>query len=236
MKMEGKREMHTVWITGADRGIGYAMCEIFLKEGFHVFAGQFMPQWRQLEALSEGYPETLTCIPLDVGSTESVSRAAELTKEKTDRIDILVNCAGITGKPGRDGLRGTLNVNTLGALRMTETFLPLLEKGEKRLCFVSSEAGSITLQHREGDAAYCISKAALNMAVRLMFNELRGRGYTFRLYHPGWVRSYMMGKKSTQGNFEPEEAAAAAYAQFTQNREWEDVLVMTDIKGEAWPF
>ena len=46
---------------------------------------------------------------------------------------------------------------------------------------------------------YCVSKAMLNMTVRLMFNELRPEGYTFRVYHPGWVRSYMSGKRRTGG-------------------------------------
>lgn len=115
--------------------------------------------------------------------------------------------------------------------------MPLMEQGEKRLCFVSSEAGSITLAHRtEGDVSYCVSKTCLNMAVRLMFEELQPRGYRFRLYHPGWVRSYMGGEKGTEGNFEPEETAVAAYEQFTSDRNWEDVLVMSDISNEIWPF
>ena len=37
--------MKTVFITGADRGIGNAMCEQFLEHGWKVFAGQFMPRW-----------------------------------------------------------------------------------------------------------------------------------------------------------------------------------------------
>ena len=121
-------------------------------------------------------------------------------------------------------------------MRMVEAFLPLMKKGLKRLCFVSSEAGSVSVAHRAEGFAYCMSKTALNMEVRLMFNRLSKEGYTFRLYHPGWVRSYMMGVKSTVGNFEPEETAAVAYAQFAEDRDWEDVLAMTDVSNEFWPF
>lgn len=119
-----------------------------------------------------------------------------------------------------------------------ELFLPLMKAGRRRLCFFSSEAGSISMLHRtgDGDTSYCVSKAMLNMTVRLMFNELRPEGYTFRVYHPGWVRSYMSGKKADRGHYEPEESAAAAFRQFTQERSFEDALVMTDIKGEVWPF
>ena len=75
------------------------------------------------------------------------------------------------------------------------------------------------------------------MCVRLLFNELQPKGYTFRLYHPGWVRSYMAGdEKTVRGRYEPEESAQAAYRQFTSSRGYEDALIMTDIKGELWPF
>lgn len=232
--MRGK--MKTVFITGADRGIGYALCEEFISNGFTVFAGQFMPEWKQLEELQAKNPDRLYLIPLDISSTESVKKAAELTKEHCEVLDILVNCAGIVGGKGEERFRQTINVNALGALRMTESFLPLMEEGMRRLCYVSSEAGSIALLHRDGDYQYCCSKTVLNMQVRLAFNELRPKGYTFRLYHPGWVKTYMLGKKGTEGNFEAEETAKAAYEQFVSDREWEDTLVMTDVKGEAWPF
>ena len=111
-----------------------------------------------------------------------------------------------------------------------------MQTGLKRLAFVSSEAGSVSVAHRDGGFAYTTSKTALNMLVRRMFRTLQPQGYTFRLYHPGWVRSYMSGQKSTIGNFEPEEAAETAYRQFTTDREAEDVLVMTDVSDELWPY
>ena len=49
--------------------------------------------------------------------------------------------------------------------------------------------------------------------------EVKIQGYTFRVYHPGWIRSYMAGVKSTVGYYEPEETAAVAYRQFTEDRE-----------------
>lgn len=165
-----------------------------------------------------------------------MDRAAKAVKGQTDVLDMLVNCAGIIQSDSGEAITRCLNINAFGAIRMVEAFLPLLKQGEKRLCFVSSEAGSITLAHRDGDIAYCVSKTCLNMAVRLMFEKLQPEGYRFRLYHPGWVRSYMSGQKSTVGNFEPEETAQTAYEQFTSDRDWEDVLIMTDVSNEMWPF
>lgn len=228
--------MKKVFITGADRGIGFALCKCFLEHGWMVFAGRFMGDWTELEALQAEYGGMLSLVSLDVGDTESVLRAAKTLKEQTDTLDMLVNCAGIAKSGGSKATADCLNVNAFGAIRMTEACLPIMERGEKRLCFVSSEAGSITLAHRKGDISYCVSKTCLNMAVRLMFEGLRPQGYRFRLYHPGWVRSYMSGHKSTMGNFEPEETAVVAYEQFTSDRNWEDVLIMSDISNEIWPF
>lgn len=230
--------MENVFITGADRGVGFALSEEFAAHGYRVFAGQYMPEWRALEGLAERFPGQVECIPLDVSDTSSVQRAAGAVSDFVERVDILVNCAGIYRDDSKKGFYDTLNTNAVGTLRTVELFLPLMKEGRRRLCFFSSEAGSISMLHRtgDGDTAYCISKAMLNMAVRLMFNELHPEGYTFRVYHPGWVRSYMSGEKASRGHYEPEESAAAAFRQFTQERGFEDALVMTDIKGEVWPF
>ncbi len=230
--------MQTVFVTGADRGIGLALCKYFLGGGWKVFAGQYMTHWKELEALKYRYPDRLHLIPLDISSTESISEAAQLVKKKTDTLDMLVNCAGIAGfEDTPDQIRHIFRVNTLGTMCTVEYFLPLMERGMRRLCFVSSEAGSISVAHRTGVYGYGMSKSSLNMAVRMMFNQLQPKGYTFRLYHPGWVRSYMLGEeKATVGKYEPEEAAQVAYESFVEDRECEDVLVMTDIQREMWPF
>ena len=230
--------MKKVVITGADRGIGYCLTEEYLKGGARVYAGQFMPDWPWLAELQERYKDSLILLPLDVSSLSSIRDAYTYVAEREDVIDQLVNVAGIGGMGSafEESFPPVMKTNTIGPLKMTETFLPLLAGGEKRICFFSSEAGVNTLAHRTEGFNYCVSKTMLNMAIRLMFNRLRPEGYTFRIYHPGWVRSYMGGTKSTMGNFEPEESAAAAYIQFTGSRPYEDVLVMTDVSGEAWPF
>lgn len=229
--------MKTVFITGADRGIGLALCKCFLDGGYQVFAGQYMSRWKELEQLQENFPDRLVLVSLDVSSDESVKNAAKQVAEQTRSLDMLINCAGVAIGDEPEQIRTMFNINSLGPMRMVEAFLPLMKEGDKRLCFVSSEAGSISVAHRKGVYGYGMSKSALNMAVRLMFNRLRKEGYIFRLYHPGWVKSYMAGDvKSTIGTYEPEETARVAYETFTEDRDWEDVLVMTDICREMWPF
>ncbi len=235
----------TALVTGADRGLGHALCAGLLASGWRVFAGQYMPDWPDLAELAAQHPSRLTAVPLDVTSIDSAQEAATRVADHTDRIDLLINNAGVTSETMKRPIQEPqdyaemhrmIDTNALGPLRVVEAFLPLVEAGDmRRLCFVSSEAGSITRCGRTAWYGYCMSKAALNRAVRILFNDLRPKGYAFRLYHPGWIRSYMHGTKSTDADLEPEQAAEHAIAYFLGDTD-EDTLVMRDNQGEEWPW
>ncbi len=236
----------TAFVTGADRGLGNALTAGLLARGWQVFAGQYMPEWPELSQLVQHYPDLLHVVPLDVTSVESARAAAAAVSAETDCVDLIINDAGVSSRAMRadisepqdyDEMHRLFDVNALGPLRVVEAFLPLTRPSEmKRLCFVSSEAGSINMARRTSWYSYCMSKAALNMGVKLMFNHLHPEGYTFRLYHPGWVRSYMGGTKNTSADLEPEEAAAYALPFFLDPRADEDRLVLRDYLGKEWPF
>jgi NAD(P)-dependent dehydrogenase (short-subunit alcohol dehydrogenase family) len=235
----------TAFITGADRGLGLALCSGLLERGLQVFAGQYLPDWLELAALqAQSAPGRLHIIPLDVSQTESAQAAARLVGEQTDHIDLLVNNAGVTSPTMQRNIREAqdyaemqrlYDVNALGSLRVVEAFLPLTDRGGlKRLCFVSSEAGSIGKAYRSAWFGYCMSKAALNMVVKILHNHLGPEGYSFRLYHPGWMRSYMSGKKNNQADMEPEEAAGYALEYFLGEQDTE--LALVDYEGNVYPW
>jgi NAD(P)-dependent dehydrogenase (short-subunit alcohol dehydrogenase family) len=238
----------TAFVTGADRGLGAALTAGLLNQGWQVFAGQNLPEWPELNVLIERFPNTLRIVPLEVASEASVRAAAQLVETSTEQIDLLINNAGVNSPTSPRTIREAqdysemqrlYDINTLGPLRMVEAFLPLTDRGAlKRLCFVSSEAGSINRSGRDSWFGYCMSKAALNMGVRILHNNLRPQGYTFRVYHPGWIRSYISGSKGTRGNLEPEEAAVPALAYFLSSLApgEEDRLVMRDWQGREWPW
>ena len=80
---------------------------------------------------------------------------------------------------------------------------------------------------------------------KLLYNRLCREGYTFRVYHPGWMRTYMRGVKGTDATLEPEEAAVPALAYFLRDRAGdlhrtdrydEDRLVMRDYQGREWSW
>lgn len=210
-------------VTGADRGLGLALVKNLLDQGWIVFAGKHL-EWPELDELKRQYSSNLNVIPLDVGSDESVIESAKLVQTYVSHIDLLIANAAINRShqfssirqnPSFEHMAMEFNVNTLGALRVVNSYLPLLDAGKmKRLCFVSSEAGSIGESKRIGWFGYCMSKAALNMAVKNLSNDLAGQGYSFRLYHPGWLKTYMSGTKNEQATLEPEEGAEIALEYF----------------------
>ena len=240
--------MGSVIITGADRGLGLSLSKEFLARGYKVFAGKFLEDYTLLEQLREK-DGNLCILPLDVGSRDSIAAAREMVRKETDTLDILISNAALMGRvscslyePPMDleAVWASFSVNALGAARMVEYFLPLLDKGGmKRLCFVTSEVSCINLMKtsRDGGFPYPLSKSSLNMCVRLMYNLLFPQGYTFRLFHPGWMKRVMQdGSRSETARYDPDFTAERASKFFETPLRDEHRLVMYDFLGQEWPF
>ena len=231
-------------VSGADRGLGLGLTKALLAKGWTVIAGKHL-DWPELEQLATKFPETLHIVRLDVSSDESVKKASQLVSTLVNHVDLLINnaalnrshqIASIRQPQDFDNMIDEVNINAIGALRVVEAFLPLVERSQqKRLCFVSSEAGSIGASNRTGWFGYCMSKAALNMAVKNLHNDLGPQGFTFRLYHPGYMKTYMAGTKNENAHMEPNDAATFALNYFLDSEEPNN-LVTRDWEGKEWPW
>ena len=231
-------------VTGADRGLGFGLTQALLDRDWTVLAGRFL-DWPELNLLESAHLGRLKILDLDVSSDDSVRAAARIAASEVSKVDLLICNAAVQMSSQVDSIRDDLNfdhmrkeidVNALGALRVTKAFLPLLEPSPmKRICFVSSEAGSIGESQRTGWYGYCMSKAALNMAVKNLHNDLAPRGYRIRLYHPGWMRTYMSGEKNLEAHYEPLEAAEFALAHFLAERD-ASRLNLVDWQGREMPW
>ncbi len=206
----------TAFVTGADRGVGLALVKGLLAQGYDVFAGQYAEEVPAVQALMDEYAKQLQIVRLDIASDESVVRAFEACVERTDKLDLLINNGAILGEISATVLDTfnyaemleVFNVNTLGSLRMSQTFMPLLLKSDSKfLVNISSEAGSIGDCFRESWYAYCMSKAALNMQSKLIHNGIKPQGGRVLVVHPGWVQTFMQGKLDAAAALTPEQSA-----------------------------
>ncbi|WP_434761880.1 SDR family oxidoreductase [Vibrio fortis] len=189
--------MSTIFITGANRGIGLSLTEQYLELGHTVYSTyRDQNSATSLIAMCEQYPQ-LTCLQLDVTDYPAV---AELTN-KLDNIDILINNAGYYGPKGYglgntdvDEWRRVFEVNSIAPLKLVESMLPnLAQSTVKKIACLSSKVGSMAENTSGGGYIYRSSKAALNSVVKSLSNDLTSQGFTVLALHPGWVQTEMGG-------------------------------------------
>src|SRR5213595_1261634 len=197
--------MKTALITGANKGIGYEVARQLAVKGFHVFIGARSQDAgrKAADKIAEGGGKA-TFLEIDVADNASVTAAAREFAKAADHLDVLVNNAGIIVDGDNaileitdELLRKTLETNTLGALRVTRAFVPLLAKSKvPRIINVSSGGGQLTGGADGWSPAYCISKTALNGVTSQLAAALPK--FAVNSVCPGWVRTDMGGANATR--------------------------------------
>ena len=194
--------MGTFLVTGADRGIGQAVCVRLQSRGERVIAA-CLGDSPFLERLGVQVERNI-----DVTSDAAVKGLA--TRLQGTPLDVLLSNAGVLREGGLGALdfgdlRRQFEINALGPLRVTEALLPCLRAGSK-VAIITSRVGSLTDNSSGGLYGYRMSKAAANMAGVSLAHDLKERGIAVILLHPGMVRTELT--KGMVGEFiEPEEAA-----------------------------
>ena len=208
--------MKTALITGANKGIGYEVARQLASKGFHVFVGARNAKAgrkaaeemgkkchaRSATALQAGGKATF--LEIDVADNDSVKKAAREFSNSEDHLDVLVNNAGVVVDGDEaileisdDLFRKTLETNTLGALRVTRAFVPLLRKSKApRVINVSSGSGQLTGGADGWAPAYSISKSALNGVTSQLAAALPK--FAVNSVCPGWVRTDMGGENASR--------------------------------------
>jgi NAD(P)-dependent dehydrogenase (short-subunit alcohol dehydrogenase family) len=181
--------MATVLITGANQGIGLELCRQLLGRGDVVIAACRRAS-AELRALGCRVVE-------DVEVTDDASVARLAAALAGQRIDVLVNNAGILSAESLDDLdfdriRAQFEVNALGPLRVTHALLGNLGRGSK-VAIITSRMGSIADNGSGSYYGYRMSKAAVNMVGMSLARDLHARGIAVLLLHPGMVATGMTG-------------------------------------------
>lgn len=194
MKFENKIAV----VTGGCRGIGKAIVEKFAAEGARVFALDFViPDENDEFIQDKALAEKVSCLQADVTSAESVKNAIDSVLKNSDRIDVLVNNAGIT----RDNLMLRMNeeqwdqviaTNLKGAFVCTKAVVrQMMSQRYGRIINIGSVVGSIG---NAGQSNYSASKAGMIGFTKSIAKEFASRNITANLVAPGFVSTPMTDK------------------------------------------
>lgn len=197
-------------VTGANKGIGFEVARQLAREGFRVFlgardiqAGETAAEKLNQETEKEGY-EKVSFLEIDISNPDKIWRAADEFSKQSERLDALVNNAGILLDEDKDVLtvtpgvlETTMRTNTLGALLVSQAFIPFLKKSDTpRIVNVSSGGGQLADGADGWAPAYCISKTALNGVTSQLAAALPD--FAVNSVCPGWVRTEMGGSNATR--------------------------------------
>jgi len=208
-------------VSGANRGIGLAIATGLARGGCHVLLG-CRDLSRGAAAAAPLLAEGLQVTPVQLDTTDgaSVAALAGLIEREYGRLDVLINNAGIAldydpSLSSSERMEGTLAVNVVGTVRLTEAMVPLLERSQDpRIVNVSSELASFGLRADPNWAytetkmpTYQASKAAVNSLTCSYADLLSGKGIKVNAICPGYTATEATNFAGTRT---PQQAAVVA--------------------------
>ena len=191
----------TIFITGADRGLGLEFTRQYAARGDTVIATCRHPSSAsELQALA-AKSKNVVIAQLDVSDDASIKSVAEQFKGRP--IDILINNAGVLGRHedetlgtfARAGFHSVMDVNVFGVLAVSEALRDNVSAStQKKIIAITSGLGSIPVVERIGRIPYyySMSKAALNLGIAALGSDLKSRGVVAAVVSPGSVDTDML--------------------------------------------
>ena len=196
-----------VFVTGANKGIGFGIAKHLGKSGWQVILGARDKQ-RAEKAVSElksAGVDVLGWVNIDLRDLASIELAAKEICEKYADLSLLVNNAGIPGDMSVDSqhttlsdIKETLDVNFIGTLALTNSLLPLLSKNQGRIVNITVPSEISPYWH---PLAYVASKAAQNAMMGVMATEFIQSNTPVEIFsvHPGPTTTDLNGNMALPG-------------------------------------
>jgi NAD(P)-dependent dehydrogenase (short-subunit alcohol dehydrogenase family) len=196
------QKQKTALVTGANKGIGFEVARQIARQGFRVFLGARNAKAGRTAAEKLSGDGEVIFLEIDLSNEKSIRAAAEELSRQSDRLDVLVNNAGILLDEDKSALtitpeifETTLRTNTLGPWLVAQAFAPLLKKSRApRIVNVSSSGGQLQDGADGWAPAYCVSKTALNGVTAQLAAALPK--FAVNSVCPGWVRTDMGGENA----------------------------------------
>ena len=200
-----------VIITGADGGMGQEHVRATVKAGYEVIMGCHHPEKGQAvrDRLAVETGGSISVIPLDLASFDSIYAFAEEVKNRFGHVDLLLNNAGVLlHKAGQteQGIEKTVGVNYLGHYLLTRQLLPLIPAGSRIVNMVSLTIRygkidhdiftPVEEKHFNRFRTYSDSKLALLYFTLDLADELKDKGILVNCADPGIVSTNII----RQGN------------------------------------
>jgi NAD(P)-dependent dehydrogenase (short-subunit alcohol dehydrogenase family) len=181
----------TALITGAGGGLGHAVVERLVMDGWKVFAADINTD---LLRTSMHDPDVIPIV-MDVTDRESIRTAFDTISSHTDHLDGIVNFAGIMGVGSltdipEERLSRILDINVMGTYRVNKKFFPLVEAARGRIVNISSETGWQSAAPLMGP--YAMSKYAIEAYSTALRRELALLGVKVVTIQPGPFRTNMV--------------------------------------------
>ena len=202
----------TVVVTGASTGIGEACALRLDKAGWRVFAG--VRKDADGQRLKAQASDRLTPITLDVTDQAQIDAAAKTVADAVGAAGLqgVVNNAGVSVNGPleyltSDDLRKQLEVNVIGQIAVTRTFLEQIRQGRGRIVFIGSVSGKMATPFL---GPYCASKHAMEALSDSLRQELRPWRIDVALVEPGNIATPIWQKGLAEADEQernlPEEA------------------------------
>ena len=181
----------TALITGAGGGLGHAVVERLVMNGWKVFAADISTDLLR----SSMHDPDVVPIAMDVTDNESIRSAYDTITSRTDHLDGIVNFAGIMGVGSltdipEERLARILDINVMGTYRVNKKFFPLIEAAKGRIVNISSETGWQSAAPFNGP--YAMSKYAIEAYSTALRRELALLGIKVVTIQPGPFRTSMV--------------------------------------------
>jgi 3-oxoacyl-[acyl-carrier protein] reductase len=181
-------------VTGGSRGIGRAIVEILAASGMEVVFTYRDNTAAAAEVISANPGKTISAEKVDVRDSAACAAFVEKIVERTGKIDLLVNNAGVTrdnllAMQEDDDLKAVLDTNVTGTFNMTRAVAPLMiSRRRGNIVNISSVSGE---KGGRGQTNYAASKGAINAFTKALAVELAPRGIRVNAVAPGVIETEM---------------------------------------------